>query len=69
MRTRHLQVFPEEMDQEQSRLDFSTMLMAVYLECHVDRSERFHSHATPPCARASARRSARRVSSRTIARL
>src|SRR5712691_1036012 len=69
VRARQIQVLPDEVDQQQARFDFGGVLLTVYFEGHLDGSERFDAHAWPPCARASARRRARRVSSRTIARL
>src|SRR5713226_5119062 len=56
MGAREIQVLSDEVDQEQSGLDFGAMLLAVYPHRYFDGRQRFDAHATPPCARASARR-------------
>src|SRR5438067_965311 len=58
----------EEVHQQEARLHLSAMACAIDGERDRGESQRL-THAAPPCARARARRRARRVNSRTIARL
>src|SRR6266568_7466219 len=64
-----VQVLADEVDQQESGLDRGGEFRTVDAQCHVAGRYWFDAHAVPPRARSSARRSARRVSSRTMARL
>src|SRR5437870_12176597 len=70
VRAGEVEVLSEEVHQQESRLNLAGMLLTIHVDADTRATHRLQrAHAAPPCARVTARRSARRVSSRTIARL